>query len=66
MRLLLRDRISAGAIAVLVVYLLLLQGLLSGMAQGATAAPAVDPSMSSAPHREPSPSIPWGPKARPI
>lgn len=34
MRLLLRDRITAGAIAVLVAYLLLLQGALSGMAQG--------------------------------
>lgn len=47
MRLLLRDRVSAGAIAVLVAYLLLLQGALSGMAQGTMqgtmAASAVDP-----------------------
>jgi hypothetical protein len=47
MRLLLRDRVSAGAIAVLVAYLLLLQGVLSGMAQAtmiaSMAASAVDP-----------------------
>ncbi|MEZ2128858.1 MULTISPECIES: DUF2946 family protein [unclassified Sinorhizobium] len=42
MRLLLRDRVSAGAIAVLVAYLLLLQGALSGMAQATVAASAVD------------------------
>lgn len=43
MRLILRDKISATAIALLVAYLLLLQGLLSGMSRGAIAAAAVDP-----------------------
>ncbi|WP_085025887.1 hypothetical protein [Ensifer aridi] len=43
MRLILRDRISATAIALLFAYLLLLQGLLSGTSQGAVAAAAVDP-----------------------
>jgi hypothetical protein len=43
MRLILRDRISATAIALLVACLLLLQGLLSGTSQGAMAAAAVDP-----------------------
>jgi hypothetical protein len=43
MRRLLRDRISATAIALLFAYLLLLQGLLSGTSQGAMAAAAVDP-----------------------
>jgi hypothetical protein len=43
MRLLLRDRASAGAIAVLIAFSLLLQGLLAGMAQGVIAASAVDP-----------------------
>ncbi|MBB2970571.1 DUF2946 family protein [Mesorhizobium sp. RMAD-H1] len=42
-RRILRDRISATAIAVLAAYFLLLQGLLGGMAQGAMAASAVDP-----------------------
>ena len=43
MRLLLRDRASAGTIAVLIAYSLLLQGLLAGMAQGTLATSAVDP-----------------------
>jgi hypothetical protein len=43
MRLILRDKISATAIALLFAYLLLLQGLLSGTSQGAMAAAAVDP-----------------------
>jgi len=39
----LRDRVSASAVALLVACLLLIQGLLSGTAQGAMAASAVDP-----------------------
>ncbi|EPE99987.1 hypothetical protein RGCCGE502_01841 [Rhizobium grahamii CCGE 502] len=43
MRSILRDRVSASAVALLVACLLLIQGLLSGTAQGAMAASAVDP-----------------------
>ncbi|PRD41896.1 hypothetical protein C5748_19670 [Phyllobacterium phragmitis] len=43
MRLVLRDRVSATAIAVLIAYFFVLQGLIGGMAQGAMAASAVDP-----------------------
>jgi hypothetical protein len=43
LRRILSDRMSATAIAVLAAYLLLLQGLIGGMAQGAMAASAVDP-----------------------
>ncbi|TCN22079.1 DUF2946 family protein [Sinorhizobium americanum] len=43
MRLIVRDKISATAIALLFAYLLLLQALLSGTSQGAMAAAAVDP-----------------------
>lgn len=43
MRRLLRDRVSASAVAVLVACLLLIQGLLAGTAQGAMAASAADP-----------------------
>ncbi|MBW9112337.1 DUF2946 family protein [Rhizobium cauense] len=39
----LRDRVSASAVALLVACLLLIQGLLSGTAQGAMAASAADP-----------------------
>jgi hypothetical protein len=39
----LRDRVSASAIALLVACLLMIQGLLSGQAQGAMAAISVDP-----------------------
>lgn len=43
MRSILRDRVSASAVALLVACLLLIQGLLSGNAQGAVTASAVDP-----------------------
>jgi hypothetical protein len=43
MRLILRDRISATAMALLFAYLLLLQGLLSGTSQGALAGASIDP-----------------------
>jgi len=43
LRLVLRDRVSAGAIAVLVAAMLLMQGLLGGIAQGTMASAAVDP-----------------------
>ncbi|MBP1858100.1 hypothetical protein [Rhizobium herbae] len=43
LRLVLRDRVSAGAIAVLVGAMLLMQGLLGGIAQGTMASAAVDP-----------------------
>ncbi len=43
MRSILRDRVSASAVALLVACLFLIQGLLSGTAQGAMAASAVDP-----------------------
>ena len=43
MRRILEDRVSATAIAVLAVYLLLLQGLIGGMSRSAMAASAVDP-----------------------
>lgn len=43
MRLLLRDRLSAGAIAGMVAFMLLFQALLSGFASGAMAASAADP-----------------------
>lgn len=43
MRLLLRDRVSAGTIAVLIAYSLVFQALLAGLAQGALAASSVDP-----------------------
>ncbi|PWK75660.1 DUF2946 family protein [Aminobacter sp. AP02] len=42
-RLILRDRLSTGAIAGMIAFLLLLQGLLAGTAQGAMAAAAADP-----------------------
>ena len=42
-RTVLRDRVSASAIALLVALLLLIQGLLSGQAQGSMTASAVDP-----------------------
>lgn len=44
MRLILGDRWSAGAIAVLIAQVLLLQALFAGLAQGAMAAPSGDPS----------------------
>lgn len=43
MRLLLRDRLSAGAIAGMIAFMLLFQALLSGFASGAMAASAADP-----------------------
>ncbi|CAN7566653.1 hypothetical protein [Rhizobium sp. LjRoot258] len=43
MRSILRDQLSASAVALLVACLLLMQGLLTGTAQGAMAASAVDP-----------------------
>ncbi|WP_431321168.1 hypothetical protein [Rhizobium sp. YTU87027] len=43
MRSILRDRVSASAVALLFACLLLIQALLTGTAQGATAAPAADP-----------------------
>jgi hypothetical protein len=43
MRSILRDRVSTSAVALLVACLLLIQGLLSGTAQGAMAASATDP-----------------------
>ena len=42
-RTVLRDRVSASAITLLVACILLIQGLISGQAQGAMAASAVDP-----------------------
>jgi len=42
MRRILRDRVSAGAIALLVTYLLLVQSVLAGLAQGAMAAATTD------------------------
>lgn len=42
MRLILRDQISARAIAVLITYLLLAQSVLAGLAQGAMAAATTD------------------------
>ncbi|HTO33886.1 MAG TPA: hypothetical protein VL202_22335 [Pararhizobium sp.] len=43
LRLILRDRVSAGALAALVGFLLLAQGLVGGVAQGTMASAAVDP-----------------------
>jgi hypothetical protein len=43
MRHLLKDRLSVGAIAALIGYMLLLQGLVAGFSQGAMAASALDP-----------------------
>lgn len=43
LRLVLRDRVSASAIAVLFAAMLLIQGLLSGVAHGTMASAAVDP-----------------------
>jgi hypothetical protein len=43
LRLVLRDRVSAGAIAVLFAAVLLMQGLLSGVAHGTMASAAADP-----------------------
>lgn len=43
LRLVLKDRLSAGAIAALVGFLLLAQGLFGGLAQGTMASAAVDP-----------------------
>jgi hypothetical protein len=43
LRLVLRDRVSAGAIAALFAVMLLMQGLLGGVAQGSMASAAVDP-----------------------
>ncbi|QPC88622.1 hypothetical protein GA830_09050 [Mesorhizobium sp. NBSH29] len=43
MRLLLRDRLTFSAFAALAVFMLALQGLLGGMAQGAMAASVADP-----------------------
>ncbi|MDQ0563151.1 hypothetical protein QO004_004960 [Rhizobium mesoamericanum] len=43
MRSILRDRVSASAVALLLACLLLIQGLLIGAAQGAMAVPAADP-----------------------
>ncbi|WP_438750516.1 DUF2946 family protein [Pararhizobium sp. O133] len=43
LRLVLKDRMSAGAIAALVGFLLLAQGLFGGLAQGTMASAAVDP-----------------------
>ncbi|AWC24787.1 hypothetical protein CO731_04278 [Aminobacter sp. MSH1] len=43
MRLILRDRLSAGAIAGMIAFMLLFQALLSGAATGAMAASAADP-----------------------
>lgn len=43
LRLVLRDRVSAGAIAVLFAAMLLMQGLLTGVAHGTMASAAVDP-----------------------
>ena len=43
MRSILRDRVSASAVVLLVACLLLIQGLLAGTAQGAMAASAADP-----------------------
>ncbi len=40
---LLKDRLSVGAIAALIGYVLLLQGLVAGFSQGAMAASALDP-----------------------
>ncbi len=45
-RTVLRDRVSASAITLLVAFLLLIQGLLSGQAQGSMAASANDPLQS--------------------
>ncbi|RCS22734.1 DUF2946 domain-containing protein [Phyllobacterium salinisoli] len=42
-RLVLKDRMTATATAVLVAYLLILQGLVGAMAQGSMAASAIDP-----------------------
>lgn len=43
MRLILQDRLSAGAIAGMIAFMLLFQALLSGFASGAMAASAADP-----------------------
>lgn len=43
LRLVLKDRMSAGAIAVLAGFLLLAQGLFGGLAQGTMASASVDP-----------------------
>ena len=43
LRLVLRDRVSAGAIAVLIASMFLLQGLVAGVAHGTMASAAVDP-----------------------
>jgi hypothetical protein len=43
MRLILRDRLSAGVIAGMIAFMLLFQALLSGAASGAMAASAADP-----------------------
>lgn len=43
MRLILQDRLSAGAIAGMIVFMLLFQALLSGFSSGAMAASAADP-----------------------
>ncbi|MCV9999018.1 DUF2946 domain-containing protein [Pararhizobium sp. YC-54] len=43
LRLVLRDRVSAGAIAVLFAAMLLMQGLLAGVAHGTMASAAVNP-----------------------
>ena len=43
LRLVLRDRVSAGAIAVLFAAMLLMQGLLAGVANGTMASAAVEP-----------------------
>jgi hypothetical protein len=43
MRLIMRDRLWSGAIAAALAYLLVLQGLLAGMAQGAMAAASAGP-----------------------
>ncbi|MRX33431.1 DUF2946 family protein [Aminobacter sp. MDW-2] len=43
MRLILRDRLSAGAIAGMIAFMLVFQALLSGFASGAMAASAADP-----------------------
>lgn len=43
LRLILRDRVSAGAMTALVAVMLLMQGLLAGVAHGTMASAAVDP-----------------------
>ncbi|WP_276119304.1 DUF2946 family protein [Pararhizobium qamdonense] len=43
LRLVLKDRVSAGAIAVLIASMFLLQGLVAGVAHGTMASAAVDP-----------------------